>query len=586
MVDPVFAERLASVRKRMAAAKVDVLWVRSTDRWLNEYVPNDESSRIWLSGFTGSMGEAVVGKTRAALVVDGRYWLQAEKEADTAHWEIVKVPMGTGISAAVQEWIRSETEGMGRKKLVVGYEHAKTTPAEVEQLERGLGDKISLKGLFPSPVEQARGVPPKGQKFRIRALDEAKVGSTVEAKLGQLGEQFEQLGVEALLVQKLDEIAWLSNLRGDELPFQATFKSIALATPERLFVGIDPSTVPQDVRVSRPSIMFVPEAELWTLIGKKARRRRVGYDRQLNTVLGRSQIEATGAEAVPLDSPIGPLKAKKNPAELAAMTAAFARADAVIDRAIHWLQSEVLSGKKVSEKDFADKVTEEFLASGATGLSFKVISAAGKNGAVIHYSHPNPRRKIAVGELFLLDTGAYYEEGYATDLTRTFLVGPADQPGTDEQRFYFTTVLKGAIAGMSAVLPEGARGSQLDALVRAPLWAEGLDFNHGTGHGVGVNVHEFPPRIGPGAHAPIEVGHVFSIEPGVYLPKFGGVRIENLVTVVPAPGKPGFIAVQPLTFSPLDERLIEPKLLSPTEKAWLKGFGRVHTSKARAALRA
>ena len=243
----------------------------------------------------------------------------------------------------------------------------------------------------------------------------------------------------------------------------------------------------------------------------------------------------------------------------------------VVDRLQAWLSSSVSRGERVTEKDVARQTEALFLKSGAFGLSFKVIAAAGKNGAVIHYSTPDDERPIREGELFLLDTGAYYDGGYATDLTRTFLVGKGHVKATDEQRRLFTVVLQGAIAGMSARFPQGATGEQLDALVRQPLWRAGLDYGHGTGHGVGVNVHEFPPRIAPGVRATVDVGQVFSIEPGVYLPGVGGVRIENLCTCV-ADEDPRFLRIQPLTFSPLDLRLIDKGRLTAHEKRFLQWF--------------
>jgi Xaa-Pro aminopeptidase len=246
----------------------------------------------------------------------------------------------------------------------------------------------------------------------------------------------------------------------------------------------------------------------------------------------------------------------------------------VIDAAARWLCDEVSKRKVVSEADFAAKVEALFMASGATGLSFSIISAAGRNGAIVHYSKPNPKRVIKQGELMLLDTGAFYDEGYATDLTRTFLVGPKSQKASAEQKRYYTLTLKAAIAGMRARVPVGARGDQLDAITRAPLWLAGLNYNHGTGHGVGINVHEFPPRIATTGTAPLEEGMVFSIEPGVYLERFGGIRIENLCTIERITGVPGFLQVRPLTFSPLDPRLIERKLLHEEERAWLAQYMR------------
>jgi Xaa-Pro aminopeptidase len=244
------------------------------------------------------------------------------------------------------------------------------------------------------------------------------------------------------------------------------------------------------------------------------------------------------------------------------------------------LARELKKNHPVTEADVARETEARFRASGAFGLSFKVISAAGKNGAVIHYSTPDEKRRIVPGELFLLDTGAYYEGGYATDLTRTFLAGPSTTKASREQKRLYTLVLKAAIAGMSARVPVGVTGEQIDALVRDPLWRHGLDYGHGTGHGVGVNVHESPPSIRMGARGTVEPGQVFSIEPGVYLPQWGGVRIENLCTVVedtvePPVGVPRrFLRVKPLTFSPLDNRLIDRALLNDHEKRFLSWFKR------------
>lgn len=555
----------------MADLGVSALLVRSTDRYLNEYVPTEDSSRIWVSGFTGSMGEVLILEDRAIVAVDGRYWLQAETQTAGTPYTVLKVPLGTALDVALQGELKKILGARRTKRpFVLGIEPAKMTPSEVEAWKKALGDEVKLLPLFPSPVDLARGPLPKPPaRSGIRALEEAAVGLTVQEKLERLGQRLAELKVDALLVQRLDELAYLSNLRGDELPYQATFKAIGLATADRLLLGLDPSRVDQRVRKARPSVRFVPEAELWSALGKK---RRIGYDPAHNTELLRRQIEKSGALAVPVESPLGPLKALKTPEELKVMCAAFARADRVVDEAVRWLSGAVLANARVTEADFAERVKELFLESGATGLSFRVISAAGKNGAIIHYSDPSSKRVIKRGELMLLDTGAYYEEGYATDLTRTFLVGGPRDKATPKQKRYYTLVLKAAIAGMRAVVPEGARGYQLDAITRAPLWEEGLDYNHGTGHGVGVNVHEFPPRIGPTAAAKLEAGHVFSIEPGVYRPDFGGVRIENLCTIVRSKKRPGFLEVVPLTFSPLDARLIDRALLREDERRWLADF--------------
>jgi Xaa-Pro aminopeptidase len=298
---------------------------------------------------------------------------------------------------------------------------------------------------------------------------------------------------------------------------------------------------------------------------------RVVIDPGSVPVARRAELEACGVRVLPLTSPVPAAKSKKNPVELAAMKSALGRADRVVAEAQRWLLAAVRAGRRVTEVDFAAEVERLFLAAGATGLSFKVISAFGLNGAVVHHP-PSAEAVIATGQLMLLDTGCYFVEGYATDLTRTFFVGGEGEAPTEAQRRLFTLVLKAAIAGMSARLPKSAVGAQLDGITRAPLWRAGVDFAHGTGHGVGINVHEAPPSVSKLSTVGLEEGQVFSIEPGLYVEGTGGVRIENLCTVVPDPEQKDWLRVEPLTFSPLDEGLIEDGMLDDAERVFLARF--------------
>lgn len=552
----------------MQDQKLDAVLVRSTDRHLNEYVPDDDSTRQWLTGFTGSMGEALVCRDRAYVAVDGRYHLQADQEVDASQFTVVKVSLGESVETALLRVLRESAPDKAR----VGYETARMSVSEVESIQKKTAEKsFTWVATYPSLVELARGEVSLASQ-PVRALDETKLDLTATHKVAKLASDLERLKLDALFVQTLDELAYLSNLRGSEIPYSATFRGVGLLTPKRLVLGCNVEQVPATVRQARlGAVEFTSEDAVWAQVKKGM---RIGYDPRTTSARSRDRIAQSGAEAVSIESPVGPMKAKKGPRELKAMVAAFAKADKVVSQAADWLCSEVSKRNKVSELDFANKVEALFTASGATGLSFKVISAAGRNGATIHYSHPNPRRIIKQGELMLLDTGAYYDEGYATDLTRTFLVGPKSQKATKEQKYYFTLVLKSAVAGMRARIPVGTRGDQLDAITRAPLWYEGLNYNHGTGHGVGINVHEFPPRIAPQGTGILEEGMVFSIEPGCYLEKFGGVRIENLCTLERIKGMAGTLQVRPLTFSPLDQRLIDRKLLNEEERTWLAQYMR------------
>jgi Xaa-Pro aminopeptidase len=561
--------RVEAVRGLMREEGLDGLLVRSADRFLNEYVPRAESTREWLTGFTGSMGEAFLTLDQAWVAVDGRYHLQADDETAGTPYAVEKVPFGTGVSSAVRELVKTAAAGGARR---VGYEPDRLSARELEVLEEALAEaSVELVPTLPSLPERARGAIDE-TRAPIRTVPDEAVGRSVGEKVALARPALEAAGVVAYVVQPLDALAYLTNLRGVDLPYQATFRGIGLLTLERVVLAVEPERVDPATREDRSGVLDLVGPGGWT--GAIGAGDQVGYDPASTTAAVVSAIREAGGEPVSMPSPLDPMKARKTPAELGAMREAFVKADRVVAQAQAFVRARLDAGERVTEADLVEEVTRLFTASGAVGLSFKVIAAAGANGAHIHYSIPDPERVIQPQEMVLLDTGGYYAEGYATDLTRTFLAGSPElaPEATAEQRRVFTLVLKAAIAGMSARLPVGSRGDQLDALVRAPLWAAGLDFKHGTGHGVGINVHESPPRVSSKGGLVLEEGHVFSIEPGLYLEGFGGVRIENLCTVEPSPEHEGFLDVVPLTFSPLDHRLIDQALLEPSEKAWLEAY--------------
>ncbi len=561
--------RIAALRAKLKQLGLHGALVRSTDPYLNEYVPTETSTRVWLTGFGGSMGDAVVTLDRAVLVVDGRYTLQARKEAPAFETRVIS--LGTSIEGG---WLAllDELAKEGVKRLAVETDRVQvsimqTLAARAQQLG------VELVPQSPSLVEVVRqelGEAPPRPKGAIRIVDRALCGRTVEERLALVRPFFQEKGLDGLLVVPLDEVAWITNLRGDHFPFQATFPARAIVFSDEVALAADPAALQND-GVVEPAVRFVGEQGLSAVVAAKGGV-KLGFDPAATPESVRAALAASGAVLVPVESPFPKLRAKKTGEELRHMAHAFRRADEVVDALQTWLSTSVSGGERVTEAMVAQKTADLFAASGAFGLSFKVISAAGKNGAVIHYSTPDDTTPIGEGELFLLDTGAYYEGGYATDLTRTFLVGAPHVQATAEQKRLYTAVLKAAIAGMSARFPRGATGEQVDALVRDALWRRGLDYGHGTGHGVGVNVHEFPPRIAPGVRAVVEEGHVFSIEPGVYIEGTGGVRIENLCTCVADPESPRFLRIQPLTFSPMDARLVDDAALTDHERRFLAWF--------------
>jgi Xaa-Pro aminopeptidase len=566
------ADRLAAVRALMKTEGLDLYVVRGTDRFLNEYVPAAESTRVWLTGFTGSTGDALVSIDAAWMFVDGRYDQQASRELDAAHWRVETVPLGTAIEHAVAAKI---TLCARDRDVRVGYEPDRFPVDLFDRFSAwatATSRRVTMVPGEPSLVARARGSIDES-RGEVRLVDERAVGRSMDDKIGAVAMWLRDHGADAMLVQRLDEIAYLTNLRGDELPFQATFRALALVTPTHVTLAMDGARITDAVRSARPQLRTVAEGDVAALLSNLGSKAIVAADPGGTTVAMRRGLEAAGISVINKTSPLTAMKAKKTPAELRAMREAFKKADRVVHAAQRWLVEQVVdAGARVTEADFAARVERMFRESGAVGLSFKVISACGENAAMAHHT-PDASRMIRRGEMMLLDTGAYYAEGYATDLTRTFFVGGPDDLPTREMTRWFTLTLKSAIAGMTARIPRGAVGAQLDGITRAPLWAEGFEFNHGTGHGVGINVHEYPPRVASVALAPLEEGHVFSIEPGVYVPGHGGVRIENLCTVVPDAEDPArFLRVQTMTFSPLDTRLIDDALLTPAERTFLERF--------------
>jgi Xaa-Pro aminopeptidase len=562
-------ERLEALRSRMSTLGVDALLVRATDRYLNEYVPPWSATREWLSGFTGSTGDALVTLTQAYLFVDGRYHLQAEQEVTPA-WSVVKLtqaePIFTGMTRMLEKLLKD------KQVTHVGVESDRTSMHERDTLDRLLaGSSAQLHLLHKSPIEALMERVPR-RKSDLRVLDEERVGVTSARKVAVLQEALQKADVDVMIVQKLDDLAYLTNLRAEDLPYQATFTGMGAVGRHGAVVCLHDRPTPAELVAARPAFRLVDEAGFMDAVKKVAGGTRAGVDGGVTTESVRQALLKAGFTLSVVPSPLTDMKARKTPEELERMTEAFRQADLVVSRCVGWLNRKVSRGDEVTEADFAKHVERTFLRSGATGLSFKVISAAGANGAIIHYSTPDPKRVIREGELMLLDTGAYYGEGYATDLTRTFLVGGPKVKATDEQKRVFTLVLRSAIAGMTAVLPVGAPGVSLDAITRKPLWDHFLTYNHGTGHGVGINVHEAPPSINMRSMLQVGAGHVFSIEPGVYVAGWGGVRIENLCTAVEDAEHPGWLRIKPLTFSPLDARLIDPKLLTAPEKEFLKWF--------------
>lgn len=564
--------KLARLRDAMRDAGLTAYFVPSGDPHQSEYVPECWNRRAWLSGFAGSAGDVLVTSKQAGLWTDGRYHLQAADDVK-----------GTGIALfragepgvpSVEQHL-SATLGpddvLGVDPRVVTEVRARRLSAAAE----AAGAQFEL--VDGNLVDAVWTDQPAMPKQPISVWPDVFAGETVRQKLRRLRKAMAERGVQAHLVTALDAIAWLFNLRGSDVEYNPVAIAYAVVTLEEAELFIDARKVPPAARA---------------VLERTVRIRPYGHIERACRALARSQtgvwidpesanlwcIEALGGSVkVRAPSPIGRMKAKKNAVELAGMRAAHHRDGVAMVRFLRWLAGAVPEGAQTEMS--AAMALEAFRAEGAhfQGLSFPTIAGYGHHGAIIHYrvdeSSDVPLRRTG---LFLVDSGAQYLDG-TTDITRTVLLG---ERATRVQKDRFTRVLKGHIALATARFPAGSSGARLDTLARVALWQAGLDYGHGTGHGVGayLNVHEGPQAIsfGRGLSEPLEPGNIQSNEPGYYEPGKFGIRIENLIEVVEDSGLSrngrSFLRFETLTLCPIDTRLVEPTLLTSDECSWLNRY--------------
>jgi Xaa-Pro aminopeptidase len=547
---------IEKIRNYLKNHRLKAILVRSTDKYFNEYVPRFLSIRQHVTGFDGSVGDAIISDTGLNLFVDGRYALQASKQA--VGFTVHVCQNNESIESL---WLRKLKEILGVNNILA-YDPETVDLNLFNRMELELKSTNSLKSAREIFQEIEKTLPDPELKEPIFKIELDICGEDYSKKHKKLEKFLQENNLDAFLIVKLDDIAWLTNLRSYCLPFQSSIPGIALITKSDLLLAFRKN-------LKTDALKTVGEQEFWPHVLEflKSPKAVVGIDENQTSKAHEMALQALGVEIKNISNPITNLKAIKNEKELLHLRGAFAKADQVVYQTQNFVK-ENFEEKSLSEADVDSDIQDRFKKSGSKQLSFRPICASGKNGAIIHYGSPDRSQKLKEGSLFLLDTGAYYE-GYATDLTRTFLVGQEAKPWQKEM---FTLVLKASIAGLSARIRRGTLGLQLDAIVRAPLWQKGLDFAHGTGHGVGINVHEFPPRIGPTSTSVLLENQVFSIEPGLYFKDVGGVRIENLATVVSDPENNDFLRVLPLTFCPLDEKLIDQSMLDTHEQNFLNYF--------------
>jgi Xaa-Pro aminopeptidase len=545
--------------------------VPRADEHQGEYVPPSAKRLRWLTGFSGSAGTAVVTSTAAALFVDGRYTVQARQQVDTAAYEILQVPQH-----AVADWLLQKLE----RGAVVGFDPWLHTLSEIERLSDKLeSGGIRLKPLASNPVDRvwgrARPKPPRAQ-IRLHPLEYA--GKPASDKIADLQQDLKKAGQDAVVLTLPDSIAWLFNIRGADVahnPVAACFAIVPAEGIAQLFIAGE--KVGPEARAHLAGVAEIREpAELGErLSALKAQGSRVRLDPDTAAWgLARKLGGARQIKRAP-DPCILP-KARKNPVEIEGARRAHLRDGVAVARFLAWLDREARSGT-VDEITAAQRL--EALRAETQALkeiSFDTIAGAGPHGAIVHYRPTEAsNRRLETGELFLIDSGGQYLDG-TTDITRTVAIG---EP-SPEMRERFTAVLKGHIAIATLRFPKGTRGIDIDAFARRALWERGLDFDHGTGHGVGsyLSVHEGPQSISRRGMAALEPGMIVSNEPGYYKEGAYGIRIENLVLVTElqpvAGGDREMMAFETLTLAPIDLRLVVAELLSPEERAWLDAYHR------------
>ena len=567
-----YADRLAALREQLKAEKLDGFVVPLTDEHMSEYVGSYAQRLAWLTGFQGSAGSAVVLPEEAAIFVDGRYTLQVRSQVDGQSWSYQSVP-----ETSTTQWLEEHSPEGAR----IGYDPWLHTRDWVKKAKEALATRgAELVAVERNPIDEIWTDRPEASKAHLIVQSDRFAGKSAAEKRTEIGDWLAKHHADAAVLSALDSIAWAFNIRGADVTHTPVALAYALVHQDGtadLFVASE--KIGPEVRQHLGNGVRLHErAEFENALAEyKGKTVVVDPERAVAAIF--EALEKAGARILPLRDPTILPKALKNAAEISGQKAAQERDGAAIARFLRWIDDEAPKGEvdELIASDHLEALRRE--SPELRDLSFDSISGAGPNGAIVHYkSSEKTNRKLETGTLYLIDSGGQYVDG-TTDITRTVPIGDP----TEEMRDRFTRVLKGHIAIATAVFPKGTRGSQLDSFARRPLWEAGLDYAHGTGHGVGsfLAVHEGPQRISPvgsgqsGGDEPLQAGMIISNEPGYYKTGEYGIRIQNLVLVVPREiegAEKEMLGFETLTFAPIDRRLIDAQMLEPEELVWLNCY--------------
>ena len=559
-------QNINNIRSWMEKENLDALIVPHQDEYLSEYLPPQNERLHWATGFTGSAGIAIVGKDKASIFVDGRYTVQVQEQVDKNIFEILHITENPYL-----DWIKDNFS----KDSNIGYDPKLNTPVWLDNISKKLGD-YNLTSLNENPIDLLWNNRPSSKAEKALLLSENYTGESSESKRNKIAEKIKSSGSDCAFISKLDSIMWLLNIRGNDIPCNPVLLCAGIIHSDASFdLYIDLNKIPIGFDSHVGDNVRVHDLDAFKDIKNNNENKKIMFDNNSSNLWSYNIFKSAGYDIIKSQDPCSLPKACKNDIEINGMKDCHVRDGVAVSKFLYWIDQQVASDNLIDEEELASKLdslrAEQDL---FKGLSFGTISAAGSNAAMCHYSHKNSKvpGKLEMGSIYLVDSGGQYLDG-TTDITRTTAIGDV----SDEIKRSFTLVLKGHISLGSAIFPKGTSGHQLDSLARQYLWEHGLDYDHGTGHGVGhfLNVHEGPQGVGKGgSNVPLENGMVISNEPGYYLEDQYGIRCENLVFVKRYESKNGgsFFEFEDLTMAPFDKRLFDRDLLTKSDIKWINNY--------------
>lgn len=562
-------ERLTALRSAMKQQQIDAYIIPSSDPHLSEYPADCWKAREWMSGFTGSAGTLVVTADKAGLWTDSRYFLQAAQQLEGTGIDLYK--MGLPETVTIPEFLLHELQP-GAKAALNGQTYSAADAIRLENELKKKAVTLSSDADLIEPIWQERPAIPDAPLFE---MPEALSGQPTEEKLSALHAKLREAGADSLILASLDEVAWTFNIRGTDVAYNPVAISYAFISENENILFIHPKKLNPETaeRLKKQGVKLADYSMIYTYLSRLPENARVFVDKQKTNVALYRSLPA-GCTIIEGISPACHLKSIKNETEINGFRSAVVKDGVALVRFYNWLENQMAAGEKVTEISLAEKLTA-FRAEQPQYImdSFETIAGYAAHGAIVHYSAtPETDATLRPEGLLLIDSGAQYLDG-TTDITRTTALG---EP-TEQMKKDFTRVLKGTISLAKSKFPAGTRGSQIDLLARKALWEAGINYLHGTGHGIGhcLNVHEGPQSIRMEENPVVlKPGMVISDEPAMYRTGEYGIRTENMILCREDSetefGR--FLGFETLTLCPIDTRLVIPTMLSARERAWLNKY--------------